>query len=450
MRGRTGLKISKRTVDVLSVTNGDSVFWDRDLPGFGVRVYRSGKKTYVVQSRGSGGSKRITLGHHGEITADRARRKAAKIIDRIKQGVDPVPEPSVTVAALAERYLEAHAAVNCSEHTAGLYRGSLRNHILPALGTMPIDAVDREHVAELHLGLRETPRAANRALMVLSKMFSLAESWGLNPTGSNPCRFVVKYKEGKRERFLTETEYRRVGRALASLEAEQQVTAHAAAALRLLMLTGCRRSEILTLRWDDVDHKSGELRLRHAKTGARMVPLTPPAVAVLAGIARVRGNPWVFATGKRNRRLTHLSYAWYGVRDRAGLADVRIHDLRHSFASRALALGESLAMIGRLLGHTDAGSTARYAHLARDAEKTSAAMVGDSIEADIAPVRPEAAPDSGPGPGSRAGPGTSSGSRAGKPECPRGDSGRPGRRRLETGNAQATDFQPVAVTAQRG
>ena len=440
MRGRTGLKISKRTVDALSVTKGDSVFWDRELPGFGVRVYRSGKKTYVVQSRGSGGSKRITLGHHGEITADRARRKAAAIIDRIKQGVDPVPEPAVTVAELAERYLETHAAVNCSAHTAGLYRGSLRNHILPALGTMPIDAVAHEHVAALHLGLRDTPRAANRALMVLSKMFSLAESWGLSPVGGNPCRFVVKYKEGKRERFLTAAEYRRVGRALASLEAEQLVTAHAAAALRLLMLTGCRRTEILTLRWDDVDRKSGELRLRHAKTGARMVPLTPPVAAVLAGIARMRGNPWVFSTGRPNRHLTHLSYAWYRVRDRAGLEDVRIHDLRHSFASRALALGESLAMIGRLLGHTDAGSTARYAHLARDAEKLSAAMVGDSIEADIAPARAGAAagaePDAGSGP------------RAGGPVRSSGDSNRPSRRRLESGGTQVADFQAVTAAVQ--
>ena len=406
MRGRTGLKISKRSVDELSVTSGDRIFWDRELPGFGVRVYPSGKKTYVVQSRGSGGSRRITLGCHGELTADRARRKAAEIIDRIKQGGDPVPEPAVTVAGLAERYLETHAAVNCSAHTASLYRGSLRNHILPALGTMPIDTVAREHVAALHLELRETPRAANRALMVLSKMFSLAEAWGLRPIGSNnPCRFVVKYKERKRERFLTAEEYRRVGRSLADLEAERQVPAHAAAALRLLMLTGCRRTEILTLRWDDVDHKSGELRLRDSKTGARMVPLTPTAAAVLAGIARVPGNPWVFATGKSNGHLSHLSYAWYRVRDRAGLDDVRIHDLRHSYASRALALGESLTMIGRLLGHTDAGSTARYAHLARDAEKVSAAVVGDSIEADIAPVRAGAAPRAEPDAGSRSRPG---------------------------------------------
>ena len=404
MRGRTGLKISKRSVDLLSVEDGDGVFWDRDLPGFGVRVYASGHKAYVVQTRGPGGSKRITLGRHGTLTADQARRKAAEVIDRIKQGDDPLPAPpeaALTVAELAQRYLDAHAAVSCTAHTASLYRGSLRNHILPALGTMPLGAVGREQVSALHFELRDTPGAANRALKVLSKMYSLAEAWGLTPVGSNPCRFVVTYKEGKRERFLSADEYRRVGRSLAGLEAERRVPAHAAAALRLLMLTGCRRSEILTLRWDDVDRKAGELRLRDAKTGARMVPLTPTAAAVLAGIPRVPGNPWVFAAGKRDGRLSHLSTFWYRVRDRAGLGDVRMHDLRHSFASRALALGESLTMIGRLLGHRDVGTTARYAHLARDAEKVSAARVGGSIEADIAPARTGTAPGAEPGVASR-------------------------------------------------
>ena len=395
MGNRTRLKISKRTVDALAVERGDGIFWDRELPGFGVRVYPSGRKQYVVQSRGPGGSRRVTLGRHGELTAERARRKAAEVIDRIKQGADPVPaapEGDCTVAALAERYMEAHVAVGCSAHTSSLYRGSLDNHVLPALGTMLIGTVTREHVSALHLRLRHTPRAANRALMILSKMFSLAESWGLSPTGGNPCRFVVRYKEGRRERFLTPQEYRRVGRSLADLEAERRVTAQAAAALRLLMLTGCRRTEILTLRWDDVDHASRELRLRQAKTGARMVPLTPTAAAVLAGIDRVPGNPWVFANGTSNGRLTHLSKAWYRVRERAGVEDVRIHDLRHSYASRALALGESLTMIGRLLGHADTGSTERYAHLAKDAEKASAALVGSSIEAHIGPARTGAAP----------------------------------------------------------
>ena len=275
--------------------------------------------------------------------------------------------------------------MNCNAHTAGIYRGSLDNHILPALGAMPVGSVGRPEAAALHYSLRDTPRAANRALMVLSKMFSLAEAWGLAPAGGNPCRFVRKYKEGKRERFLTPEEYRRIGRELCVLEAEGAMPARAAAALRLLILTGCRLGEILTLRWDDVDRKAGELRLRDAKTGARMVPLTPTAAAVMAEIVRVPRSPWLFAGATPDGHLSQLTTYWHRVRERADLEDVRIHDLRHSFASRALALGESLSMIGRLLGHTDVGSTARYAHLARDAEKVAAATVGDSIEADILP-----------------------------------------------------------------
>ena len=386
MPRRAELTLSKRTVDGLAVEAKDAVFWDRELPGFGVRVYPTGRKIFVVQSRGPGGSKRITLGRHGELTTEQARKQAVAAIDRIKRGENPVaapPEPAFTVADLAERYLETHAAVNCNAHTAGIYRGSLRNHILPALGEMPVGSVGPPEAAALHFGLRDTPRAANRALMVLSKMFSLAADWGLAPAGGNPCRFVRKYKEGMRERFLTPDEYRRLGRALCCLDARGPLPARAAAALRLLMLTGCRLNEILTLRWDDVDRRAAELRLRNAKTGARMVPLTPTAVSVLAGIVRVPQSPWVFAGPRPDRRLSQLSTYWRRARGLCGLEDVRIHDLRHSFASRALALGESLNMIGRLLGHTDIGTTARYAHLVRDAEKVAAAKVGDSIEADI-------------------------------------------------------------------
>ncbi|MCY4497334.1 MAG: Arm DNA-binding domain-containing protein [Rhodospirillaceae bacterium] len=178
MPGKTGLTISKRTVDALTAEGGDAVFWDRDLPGFGVRVYPSGRKVYVVQSRGPRGPRRVTLGPHGELAAGTARRRAADVIDRIKRGeapAPPEPEPVPTVAGLAERYMEAHVAVNCNAHRGWIYRGSRRNHLLPALGTLPIDEVGRTEAAALHYGLRDTPRAANRALMVLSKMFSLAE-----------------------------------------------------------------------------------------------------------------------------------------------------------------------------------------------------------------------------------------------------------------------------------
>ena len=392
MPRRSTLVLSGREVDRLSVEGKDRIFWDRELAGFGVRVYPSGRKVYVVQSRARGGPKRVTLGTHGELTATQARLRAAQVIDRIKGGGDPIPPPAqagATIADLAERYLSAHVAQNCNAHTAGIYRGSLENHILPALGMMPLAMVETAHVAALHYRLRETPRAANRALSVLSKMFSLASAWGLVADGTNPCRGVRKYKEKKRERFLTRDEYRSLGMALAEAELEAEagvegaVSPYAIAALRLLMLTGCRLNEILTLRWDDIDRTAGEFRLRDGKTGARMVPLTPTAETVLAGIQRVPFNPWVIVGKQPGTHLSTITQDWYRLRSRAGLDDVRIHDLRHSYASRALAAGESLSMIGKLLGHADIQSTARYAHLARETERISAARVGGSIGADI-------------------------------------------------------------------
>ena len=151
------------------------------------------------------------------------------------------------------------------------------------------------------------------------------------------------------------------------------------------MLTGCRLNEVLSLRWDDVDRTAGELRIRESKTGPRSVPLTPTVAGVLAAIPRAPGNPWVIVSSRPGaRRLTTFREHWYRLRAQAGLDDVRIHDLRHSYASRALALGVGLTMIGRLLGHTKVSTTARYAHLERETERVSAARVGASIGAHIA------------------------------------------------------------------
>ena len=378
------LSICAGVVDGLRAADRDTIFWDCALAGFGVRVYPSGRKVYVVQTRAGGAPRRVTIGVHGALDAERARKRAEAVIDIIKAGGDPAaPAGGLTLAELAERYMTGHVAANCNAHTAGIYRGSLDNHILPALGAMPLASVGREEVAALHHRLRDRPRAANRALAILAKMFSLAEDWGMAQEGDNPCRGVRKYRERRRARFLAPGEYRRLGAVLAEAEAGGWASASAVAALRLLMLTGCRRSEILTLRWDDVDRAAGEFRLRDGKTGGRMVPLTPTAEAVLAGIPRLPGDPWVIAGRAPGTRLVSLTAEWYRIRARAGLGDVRIHDLRHSYATRALSSGESLTMIGRLLGHADIASTLRYAHLAQGAERESAARVGHSIGADI-------------------------------------------------------------------
>ena len=371
--------ISKRTVEALGVEK-DTVFWDRDLTGFGVRAYPSGARVYVAQTRGPGGPKRVTVGRHGVISADQARRRAALIIARVKAGEEPIPAPMAprtgpTVAEIAARYLEEHVAVRCKPATAEQCGRVIRKYILPELGDLPLAAVGRKHVTEMHYKLCDVPAMANKAVATCSRMFNQAEAWGLAPEGGNPCRFVVKYRERKRERFLTEEEFRRLGRLLSEAAAEGGVSVRAAAAIRLLMLTGCRRNEILTLRWEDVDLDAGELHLRDAKTGPRAVPLSPSAAKILADLPRVAGSPWVFPGKKAGDHLSSIDARWYRLRARAGLEDIRLHDLRHSFASRALALGESLPMIGKLLGHSQVETTARYAHLARDSVKDSAARI---------------------------------------------------------------------------
>ena len=394
MPKRSALRITKRTVDALTVDTKDTLFWDRDLAGFGVRVHATGRKLYVVQSRGPTGLKRVTLGHHGELATDEARKQAAVVIDRIKRGEDPMlapPAPEPTVADLAERFMRVHVKVRCKPSTARTYRGHLDCHILPALGEMALGAVGRAEVAALHHRLRDTPTTANATVRTVSTMFTLAETWELVPPDRNPCRSVRLYKEHARERFLTPEEYRRLGRVLKEAEADGSVWPPAVAAIQLLVLTGCRHSEIVSLRWDDVDRTAGELRLRDAKTGPRMVPLTMPVSAVLAGIRRELGNPWVIVGQKPGTRLSGLRHYWHSIREKAGLDDVRLHDCRHSYASRALALGEGLPTIGKLLGHRKISTTARYAHLMRDAEKVSATRVGDSIGAHLRSQVAEAA-----------------------------------------------------------
>ena len=382
--------ISRRMVEALKVEK-DTVFWDSELSGFGVRAYPSGTKYYVVQTRAGGrAAKRVTVGRHGLITAEEARRRAALVISRIKAGEDPVPEPMAvklaegpTVAALARRYLEEHVAVRCKPKTAETCRQVVGKHILPALGKMPALAVDHARVTELHHGLRETPVMANRVVDVLSRIYNAAEDRGLIPEASNPCRLVMKNRERARERFLTDEEFRRLGRVLDEAGTCKGVSVHAVAAMRLLLLTGCRKGEVLLLSWEQVDLEALELRMPDTKTGPRTIALSPEAAGVLAAIPRVADNPFVIPGKLKGTHMRNLNDPWKLICDRAELKDLRIHDCRHSYASRALALGESLPMIGRLLGHTQVETTARYAHLARDSVRESAVRVSDSIARDF-------------------------------------------------------------------
>ncbi len=382
------IKINKRNVDAIRGDGSDRFYWDADLPGFGLRVRASGRKYFVAQFRANGRLRRMTLGPHGAVTPEAARRRAMAVISEAKGGGDPTAQrdadrKAATMKVLGEQFLEEYVSVHCKPRTAYEYRRSAELFIEPKIGARKVTEIQRSDIAELHHSMRKTPYQANRTLGVLSKMFNLAEMWGMRPDGSNPCLHIKRYKEEKRERFLSAEEFSRLGRVLDEMLEDGSETRSAVAALRLLMLTGCRLSEIQKLRWEHVDLEANELRLPDTKTGGRAVPLAPSAVRLLAGLPRDEENPWVIAGRKPGSHRTDLQHPWRHIRARAGLDGVRIHDLRHSFASRALALGEGLPMIGKLLGHTQVQTTARYAHLARDTVKASAARIGDSIDRDL-------------------------------------------------------------------
>ena len=384
--------LTTRFVEALPASDREIVVWDRELPGFGVRVHPSGSKVYMVHKRSGGKSRRVTIGRHGVWSLDAARREAGGIIASMKNGETPA-RPGMenssasgpTIAELAEQYMAEHVKVRCKPTTARSCRHIFDKYLLPQFGRKRLGEITPEQVAALHYRLREKATTANQVVGLLSRLFHKAAKSGYAPVGGNPCRFIRKYPTRSCERFLSEREFLRLGTVLDELEAEGRISTTAAAGLRLLMLTGCRRNEILTLRWEDIDLEHDEIRLRDAKTGARAVPLPPTARQVLTSLPRQADNPWVISGRGSGTRLSNLNATWGVVRKKARLEDVRIHDLRHSYASRALSLGESLPMIGKLLGHRKVQTTARYAHLARDSVKAAAERVSGSLAIDLDP-----------------------------------------------------------------
>ncbi len=377
-------KLTKRTVDAAEVRASDYFVWDDEVPGFGLRVLPSGHKGYIVQYRAGRRSRRISLGPSTVLACEQARTRAITIVAAAKNGEDPAARrdagrQAVTVKELADRFDKEHVALRVKESTAKGYRRMLQRVIVPALGRHRVTEVTRADVAKVHHDLRHVPYDANQCLEIISKMFSLAEMWGLRPDGSNPRKHIKKYAEEKRERFLSPAELKRVGEVLREMEAEDVQLPSAIAAVRLLVLTGCRLNEIMTLQWEYVDALGKALRLPDSKTGAKVVHLGQPAIEVLEKIGRLENNPWVIVGSKPGARLTDLQPFWQRVRARAGLKDARIHDLRHTFASTAVAAGQGLPMIGKLLGHTQVQTTARYAHLAADPVKAAAGTVSNAL-----------------------------------------------------------------------
>jgi len=377
-------KLTKRKIDAAEVQEKEYFIWDDTLPGFGLRVLPSGRKSYIVQYRAGRRARRMSLGPNSVLACEQARGQAITILAAVRKGEDPSADraaqrSAINMAELAARFDDEHISVRLKESTAKEYRRNLRRFILPALGRMSVAEVSRADISKFHHELRHIPYQANRCLEVLSKMFNLAEMWGLRPDGSNPRKHIRKYPEEKRERFLSTAELRRIGEVLREMEIEGIELPSAILAARLLILTGCRLGEIMTLRWEFLDLPEKVLRLPDSKTGAKLVHLGQPVVDLLACARPIKDNPWVIAGTLKGKHLSDLQPFWQRVRARAGLKDVRIHDLRHTFASTAVASGQGLPMIGKLLGHTQVQTTARYAHLAAEPVRSAADSVAVSL-----------------------------------------------------------------------
>ena len=350
---------------------------DGRLRGFGVRVSPSGRKQFFIHCQHRGERIWKIVGEAGTMSVMDARTSAAEMLAAIRRGEEAPHTPDETFfEAVAETTFQRHEGV-WKPGTLYVNRSYLHSRIMPHFAGRPIAAIDRQEVLNWFARLRATPVAADRSMPILSVIMKEAERMGMRPEGSNPCRGIKRYRRKGRRRFLSDDEIRRLS---ARLTAHEVRSPQQVAVIRLLLLTGCRKGEILTLQWSD--YRDGHLFLRDGKTGPRTVWLSEPARAVLDGLARK--NRWIFpASGAdRPRSANWLDYIWHSVRAEAELGDVHLHDLRHTVASLALRQGETVLAIGRLLGHRNPETTLKYIHLADSMIQDAAEKVGAVLEAD--------------------------------------------------------------------
>lgn len=348
---------------------------DARLKGFGVRVLPSGHKRFFVHCQHRGERVWKIVGDASTLGVAEARSRAAQALAAIRRGEDMPPDPAGTVfEAVAETVFRSRRRV-WKPGTFDVNLSYLKNQILPHFAGRRIGDIDNRDVRNWFASLRATPAAADRSMPVLSVIMREAEKMGLRPEGTNPCKGVRRYRRKGRERFLSDDEVRRLSAVLAAHEGRSP---RQVAVVRLLLLTGCRKGEILTLCWSD--YREGHLFLPDSKAGPRTVWLSQPARRILDSMER-RGR-WVFAAskGRGPRSGTWLNIFWHRVRAEAGLFDIRLHDLRHTHASIALRRGETVLAIGRLLGHRNAETTLKYTHLADDMLADAAETVGAVLE----------------------------------------------------------------------
>jgi integrase len=408
------VKITKRVVDCSEPASSRYTVFDSEIKGFGIRVYPSGKKSWIFEYRpGEGGrrvaKKRITIGSSSDFTPDKARKLAENLRAKTKTGHDPQADKAqqreaITLAELAEEFLERHVGSKRKLRTKEHYEDIVRRIVLPKLGKMKAKDLARGEVSCLHFALRQTPFQANRMLAVMSSMYTYAGKQGLVPEGMNPARGIEKYDEPPRERYLTLEELERLGTAIRRAETigiewsinpsknskhiptknrRTIISEHAAAALRLLLFTGCRLREILHLKWKYVDFERGLLILPTSKSGKKTVVLNGAAMSVLGSLTKV--GVYVIAGDTAGavdeKPRSDLKRPWALVSSCAGLEGVRLHDLRHNFGAFGAGGGMGLPIIGKLLGQKQPATTQRYAHLDADPLRKASNAIGNTIAA---------------------------------------------------------------------
>ncbi|SDX63921.1 tyrosine-type recombinase/integrase [Thiocapsa roseopersicina] len=444
------MKLTKRTIDATAYSgesNARFVLWDDEVPGFGLRIFPSGRKAFVLSYRTAGRKRMMTIGTYGVLTLDQARTHARATLAKVEtQGADPLADREKerrgeTMADLCATYLDRHAS---AKKTGEEDRRRIDKHILPRWRALKVKALTRDDVAALHTKIgASAPYEANRVINLVSTMFDLARRWGFVPDGhANPARDISRFKETKRDRWLTAAELPRLAQAI-----DQEANETARAALWLYLLTGARKKELLTARWDHVDWDRGELRLDDTKNGKPFyLALSGPALALLRSMPRTPGNPYILP-GRGPRRATaeekakapthlvNIEKPWGRVKTTATLAawredpqaaalierlteertrtqhrnapkmfapipaldeiraaaaaegielppaidDVRLHDLRRTVGSWLAQSGNSLHLIGKVLNHSDTKTTAIYARFGEDSVRAALEQHGARI-----------------------------------------------------------------------
>jgi integrase len=379
----TTQRITKSLVDRLK---SGCIVWDDDCRGFGVRR-QVRDASYVLKVRVHGRQRFLTIGKHGAPwTPKTARMRARRLLGEIAEGKDPAALRDARRAVpnfkeFSDRYLNEHALPRKKPRSVEEDRRNLRLHIWPELAKRRITDITELDIASLHARGKSRPANANRCLALLSHMFNIAEKWGERTRGTNPCAHIDKYPERARERMLSPDELARLGDALRlaargyphdfkvmgrAINRSSAEDWRAIALIRLLIFSGARLQEVMTMRWAEIDEARGIARLPESKTGAKNVFLPAPALEVLSKLPRIDNNPYVLPGDRDGQHFNGPQKAWQRIRALARLDDVRIHDLRHAHASMAVAGGESLYVVGKMLGHSQAVTTQRYAHLSID------------------------------------------------------------------------------------